>query len=574
MVTSVQDEATKLVGVAGGASGSSPHNLLADTLGDELKLATQGKSRVFGVSLKDRASVLPAGFAGNGAYWIDPKSGAWVTSTYYRSELPKWAQDFNDGKHAEKYLNLDWKDASGNVLRTTKPPAGKQDFYGVVGATPYANDYEFDFARDLITYEKLGAAGTDLLVVSFSANDILGHKVGPDYSGDAGHGAGLDRQLARLLHFPRPSSLDLPMAGHSFRRPWSRSRSRPWPPSFTCRPWRFLAEKLTAQMNRDLLNAKFSAGKPIEFIKDFDYTIWWLTDDAFSTAQVKEEDAERAVGEAHEAGWSAWLLTRGPSWRGAGSRHRTGLKYADSYSPHGGWYLMTVPSPYSVLNSERGTDHGQPYTYDAHVPLLFYGFRFSRELSNSAEPVDMAATLASLLGINAPTHAVGRVLTESLSPATRQRTPPARRPSSPPLSQIQPVTFPCWRQRMPQSGNNAPNRPTWASASPEFSSKNPVIAASGTFGYGVEFEDVVHLDRLGGFVVKGLSKEPMTGNPPPRLYETPAGMLNAIGLQNIGARAFVDEKLPKLREMKNIVVFANVFGYTRAGLRTDDPDFE
>src|SRR6478736_10176043 len=93
--------------------------------------------------------------------------------------------------------------------------------------------------------------------------------------------------------------------------------------------------------------------------------------------------------------------------------------------------------------------------------------------------------------------------------------------------------------------------------------KNPVIAASGTFGYGVEFEDVVHLDQLGGFVVKGLSREPIIGNPPPRLYETAAGMLNAIGLQNIGARAFIDEKLPKLREIKNIVFIANVFGYTR-----------
>jgi dihydroorotate dehydrogenase (NAD+) catalytic subunit len=93
--------------------------------------------------------------------------------------------------------------------------------------------------------------------------------------------------------------------------------------------------------------------------------------------------------------------------------------------------------------------------------------------------------------------------------------------------------------------------------------KNPVIAASGTFGYGVEFEDVVHLDKLGGFVVKGLSKEAMIGNPPPRLWETAAGMLNAIGLQNIGARAFLDEKLPQLQHIKNIVVFANVFGYTR-----------
>ena len=93
--------------------------------------------------------------------------------------------------------------------------------------------------------------------------------------------------------------------------------------------------------------------------------------------------------------------------------------------------------------------------------------------------------------------------------------------------------------------------------------KNPIIAASGTFGYGVEFEDVVHLDKLGGFVVKGLSREPMIGNPPPRLWETAAGMLNAIGLQNIGAAAFLEEKLPKLRQLKNIVVFANVFGYTR-----------
>ena len=93
--------------------------------------------------------------------------------------------------------------------------------------------------------------------------------------------------------------------------------------------------------------------------------------------------------------------------------------------------------------------------------------------------------------------------------------------------------------------------------------KNPVIAASGTFGYGVEFEDVVHLAKLGGFVVKGLSREPMIGNPPPRLWETAAGMLNAIGLQNIGAPAFLEEKLPKLRDMKNVVVIANIFGYTR-----------
>jgi dihydroorotate dehydrogenase (NAD+) catalytic subunit len=112
----------------------------------------------------------------------------------------------------------------------------------------------------------------------------------------------------------------------------------------------------------------------------------------------------------------------------------------------------------------------------------------------------------------------------------------------------------------PDTGGNSPDLSVSFAGIPL---KNPIVAASGTFGYGVEFEDVVHLDKLGGFVVKGLSREPMIGNPPPRLWETAAGMLNAIGLQNIGAAAFLEEKLPKLRQMKNIVGMANVFGYTR-----------
>src|SRR6201997_2419542 len=116
---------------------------------------------------------------------------------------------------------------------------------------------------------------------------------------------------------------------------------------------------------------------------------------------------------------------------------------------------------------------------------------------------------------------------------------------------------------MSSSSASGPTNPDLSVSFAGIQLKNPVIAASGTFGYGVEFEDVVHLGKLGGFVVKGLSKEPMIGNPPPRLWETAAGMLNAIGLQNIGARAFLDEKLPHLRGIKNIVIMANVFGYTR-----------
>src|SRR5438477_9773524 len=109
----------------------------------------------------------------------------------------------------------------------------------------------------------------------------------------------------------------------------------------------------------------------------------------------------------------------------------------------------------------------------------------------------------------------------------------------------------------------SPQKPDLSVSFAGITFKNPVIPASGTFGYGIEFEDIVSLEKLGGFVSKGLSRETMPGNPPPRIFETAAGMLNSIGLQNIGARAFVEEKLPLLRKKKDVVVICNVFGYTR-----------
>src|SRR5260370_20946619 len=147
MVTSVEDDDTKLVGIAPDQTrdkaGASPHNLLADTLGDELKLATQGKSRVFGVSLKDRAAILPAGFAADGAYWIEPKTGAWITSTYYPPDLPKSAQDFNSGNRAGKNWDRDSQNAHADVMRSTPHRKGKDrgdtGLYEVGGPTALAN---------------------------------------------------------------------------------------------------------------------------------------------------------------------------------------------------------------------------------------------------------------------------------------------------------------------------------------------------------------------------------------------------------------------------------------------------
>ncbi len=419
MVTSVEDENTKIVGmnivgVGTNSPGSSPHNLLASTLGDELKLATQGKARVFGIALKDRAAVLPAGFAGDGAYWIDHKSGDWITSTYYRSDLPKWAQDFNEGKRAEKYLNLEWKDADGRVLRTTKPAGGREfSFYEVVGATPFANDYELDFARELVTNEHLGnGPATDLLVISLSANDILGHKVGPDSPEMRAMVLATDRQLAAFFDFlghevGLANTWIALSADHGIAPLVSTATALRIPAAS------FPAEKLRVQVNQ-LLSAKLQ--RPAEYVRVVDYPDAWLNEEAFASIKLKEEDAERAVGEALKQAGLRGYFTRSDLRDGEVPNTETGLQYLHSYSPVGGWYVMGIPAPYS-LGVAGGTDHASPYTYDTHVPLVLYGLPFQPGAYRThAEPVDLAVTLASLLGINAPSQAIGRVLVEALIP--------------------------------------------------------------------------------------------------------------------------------------------------------------
>jgi hypothetical protein len=428
MVTSVEDDSTKLVGIAPDQvkedqtkdkPGASPHNLLADTLGDELKLATQGKSRVFGLSLKDRAAILPGGFAADAAYWIDPKSGAWITSTYYRPDLPKWAQDFNTGGRTAKYWDRDWKSANGDVLRSTAHRKSKDGsdagFYEVVGSTPFANEYELEFAKELVVYENLGAGqATDLLAISLSPNDILGHQVGPDSPEMAAMALALDRELADFFNFIGHQvglantwialSADhgisaLPDAAKKLRIPAANLD----------------AGKLEAQINA-ALTAKFSPGHAANYIK-FDYPVAWLDQDVFAAVHVKEHDAETAAGEALKQAGLRDYFTKSQLAEGEVPDTALGKKFLHSYTPEGGWYVMGVPEIYTV-GSSRGTDHASPYTYDTHVPLAFYGLPFRPGTYRThAEPIDLAVTLASLLGINAPTHAVGRVLTEALAPA-------------------------------------------------------------------------------------------------------------------------------------------------------------
>jgi predicted AlkP superfamily pyrophosphatase or phosphodiesterase len=425
MVTSVWDARRKFVGIADDGTGAaSPHNLLASTLGDELKLATQGKSRVYTLALKDRAAILTGGYSADGAYWIDHESGAWITSDYYRSSLPAWAQAFNQSKRAEKYRNLEWKDANGKVLRVTTPNKTRgspTSFYEVVGQTPYANEYEFEFARELVSQEKLGdGPATDLLVVSLSANDIVGHQFGPDSPELQAMAIALDRELADFFGF-----LGRQVGLANLWIALSADHGVAPLPS-VAQKLRIPAQGYDAEKMKDTLNARlsarFSPKARREYVVGFDYPLAWLNDQAFASAGVQESAAEHAVGEALKDVGLRGYYTRKQLAEGDVPRDETGLRYLHSYAATGGWYVLAVPAPFTI-GITSGTDHASPFTYDRHVPLAFYGLAFSPGTYRThAEPVDLATTLASLLGINAPTHAVGRVLTEALAQPRRPET--------------------------------------------------------------------------------------------------------------------------------------------------------
>jgi len=426
MVTSVEDDATKLVGVNHDGPGVSPHNLMSDTLGDELKLATGGKARVFTVSLKDRAAVLPAGFSGDGAYWIDPKTGSWITSTYYRPDLPEWVQNFNGGRpfegRAQKFWNREWKDSDGTTLGSTAPrnsaDGESAGFYDVVGATPFANDYQLEFAKELVVYEKLGAgSATDLLVISLSANDILGHRVGPDSPQMHSIALELDRSLAEFFNF----------LGHQIglANVWMALSAdhgvAPLPD--VAKTLRLPAANLDSKAVREEINSLLSKkyGKKAEYVLDLDYPLAWLSEEAF--AGKKESEAEADAGEVMKQAGFTGYFTKSQLARGETPATEIGRRYAHSYSPEGGWYVLGIPHPFQV-GITKGTDHATPFTYDTHVPLAFYGLAFQPGIYRThAEPVDLAVTLASLLGINAPTLATGRVLTEALQPPHHSGTP-------------------------------------------------------------------------------------------------------------------------------------------------------
>lgn len=431
LVTSVSDHRYKLVGVPAGGEvspGASPHREAASTIGDELVLATQGRAKVFGVSFKDRAAILTSGHATKGAFWTDHDSGAFVSSTYWMTELPTWAKDFNASDERAKAR------AAAGV------PSG--NFYEGVGSTPAAVQYMMDFAKTLVKSENLGHDDvTDMLTVSISNTDILGHKVGPDSPKQREMIDAVDVSLNDFFTFLDKQvglqNVVVALSGDHGVAPTMQAANDAQMPSVAIKSGAVLRALETA------LDKKWPVKKGDKYVLGGEYPYIQLNQKAFEAAHVGELEAETTAAEELEAllasgdanyavkdskgavpaGRVAEPVSLGSVFPVAKMRAgeipdtELGRRIMHSYSPYVGWAVWVNFSAFQFPGSEAGATHYSSFAYDRHVPLDFYGAMFiPGTYHDRVAPVDIAATVASILRVNQPSSVEGHVLTQVMKP--------------------------------------------------------------------------------------------------------------------------------------------------------------
>jgi predicted AlkP superfamily pyrophosphatase or phosphodiesterase len=404
--------------------GVSPRNLIGTTLGDQMRLATNLESKVVAVSFKDRSAILPGGQRPTGAFWFDTETGSFVTSDYYSKELPRWVDDYNRSVRPDKYFGARWELPSNRKGRAAPRSSGGKgfpyivdggaekpgpEFYTAFQDTPFASEYLAQFAIAALSGESLGAdRTTDLLSVSFSGPDLIGHANGPDSPEVADTYARLDRVIAQLLdqidrrvglqntvvvltgdHGVAPVPEELQATGFSAARISSRD--------------------LIAAANR-ALTARFGDAKWVNALVNDQL---YLDRNLIAQRQIDPSEAERVAGDgALSVAGIVDYFTRSQILEGRmpGGPISRRVSHGFNRLRSGDVWLITRPFTFVAEGSLR-TTHGTAYSYDTHVPIIFCGsgFRPGR-YTTECSPSDIAPTLAALLRIEGPTNAVGRVL--------------------------------------------------------------------------------------------------------------------------------------------------------------------
>ncbi|MGA3241432.1 MAG: alkaline phosphatase family protein [Bryobacteraceae bacterium] len=400
-VTSVSDSATKLLGGTG--AGSSPHRMLVDTVGDELKMADENKSKVIGISLKDRAAILPAGHMANGAYWFDAKSGNFVSSTYYFADLPGWVQDFNNTRPADQYRGANW-------LSKVMPREGPA-LYAAIDASPFANEIIERMAEIAIQAEQLGQRDvTDLLAVSFSANDYVGHAAGPDSPEVHDMSVQTDKVLEKLFDaIDQTLGLDnviVVLTGDHGVAPLPEVDAQRKMPGGRLPPG------IISKTVQAALVKKYGEGNWI--VNSAEQAIY-LNLELMAQKNLAAVDVDRVAADAAAAIPHVFrVYTRQQLIDGATLPDPVARRVMNGYYARRGADVEVLLDPYWIF-PPTGATHGAPFGYDTHVPVIFMGPGIHAGRYDQAIAVnDIAPTLATMLDLETPSGSVGRVLTEML----------------------------------------------------------------------------------------------------------------------------------------------------------------
>lgn len=423
------DKSVKTVGSDNTAGWMSPRNLLTTTIGDELRMATQFRSKVVGIALKDRGAILPAGHSANAAYWYDSKTGNWITSTYYRQELPEWVKQFNASKRPDALYQLGWKplypiatytastaDEKNyeNPLFGTKLPYDLKGFtgkdYSKLLTTPHGNTLTFEFAKRALVSDSLGKDGiTDMLAVSFSSPDYIGHSFGPN-SVEAEDGfLRMDKELGDFLRF-----LDKEVGANQYTLFLSADHGVSPVPEFLQEnkipAGRVFFGNLMSQLNQSLLREYQIANM---IVSDDNYQIH-LNRKALDSANI---DSKIVLGKIR----SSLLQEPGvdrvfplDELNSVPLNATVRAMLNNGYHPRrSGDMQVILKSHFIDAYGKTGTTHGLWNPYDSHIPLLWYGWgirpgRVIRETNMT----DIAPTLASLLRIQMPSGTVGKAIGE------------------------------------------------------------------------------------------------------------------------------------------------------------------
>lgn len=436
VVYCTDDSTVKGVGTTTAAGNMSPRNMSTSTVSDELRLATNFKSKSIGIALKDRGAILPAGHAANAAYWFDDATAGWISSTYYMQSLPQWMVQFNNRKLPDTYMAQTWKtlypidtytqsttDASqfeGNFPgggttfdhHTEAIPAASRA--AVLRVTPYGNTLTAETAKAAIEGESLGARGvTDFLAVSFSSPDYIGHTFGPNSVEIEDTYLRLDKDLADFLTYldtkiGKGQYLLFLTADHAVAHVPGFAEENKLPAG--------LSNSTALQKNlNDALQKEFGNGNYIQAI--INYQVFLNNELIAQSKKLNREAIKRSVIQnllLQPGIDKAMDLENIPA---ASLPEPLRMMLANGYNQKLSGDIQFLYRPQWFEGGARGTTHGSWNPYDSHIPLVWFGWGVkSGKTHREVYMTDIAPTVAAMLQIQMPNGSIGKVIEEVAAP--------------------------------------------------------------------------------------------------------------------------------------------------------------